>query len=235
MNITYNGHNPEYYDCMLATRPIITPSEVTRDRYQVLGRRGELLGVTETRGNAHITFTIHQAGNTNTKLTHWGWAQEWLREGGHNLVLSNDSDYYYDVIASKFTAFSYPHDEYRRMEVDMEVYPYKYKSNSTIDGKTINVGGSDTWVMHTDVCEPLYTFYCTQSSGTITINSYTFNVYADSPGVTTQIDVRKKIASNEACVDGDYEKMVLKDGTNSISTSAGVTVTISKSREGFLI
>ena len=234
MNITYNNLNPEYYGCWLATRPVITPSEVTRDRYLIPGRRGELIGKTETRGNAHITFTIHQKCDTANKKLWWGEAQRWLREAGHNLVLSYDTDYYYEVVNSTINSFEYKDDEYRRMEIDMEVYPYKYKANSTVDGKTITAGNSDTWVMHTDECEPQYSVYLTQSSGTITINSKTINVYSSGQNVNI-IDVRRKTATYENCISGLYEDMVLKDGTNTIATSSGVQVTVSKSREGFLI
>lgn len=236
MNITYNNKTPEDYDCWLATRPVITPSKGTKDRYQIPGRRGELLGKYETRSNAHINFVLHQKKTAST--THsLDECIAWLRQTGNLYMSDDDYNTYYEVLHTEVTAYNNKADDYKRVEVDMEVYPYKFLRTPTVLGVTINSGQSYTVNLPTDLCEPEYLATLVGAgteSASFTVNGSTFTV--TSP--TALIDTRRKIATRETsvsnAVSGDYDAIKLKHGSNTIQTSAGMQLKV-WSRDGYII
>jgi phage-related protein len=237
MNITYNNKTPEDYDCWLATRPVITPSEGTRDRYQIPGRRGELLGKYETRSNAHINFVLHQKKTAST--THsLDECIAWLRQTGNLYMSDDDYNTYYEVLHTEVTAYDNKADDYKRVEVDMEVYPYKFLRTPTVLGVTINSGQSYTVNLPTDDCEPEYmaTLVGTgTSSAYFTVNGgERFTVYAHSANIDTRRKTATRGASVSHDVSGDYDAIKLKHGQNTIQASVGMQLQV-WSRDGYII
>lgn len=244
MNIRYNNKTPEDFDCWLATRPVITPSEIERDRYRIPGRRGELLGIYETRGNATITFTIHQKITSST--THSideiiGWLQPFNNVDYVDLsnlfILSNDTSYCYEIINSRISEYVNRADDYKRIEVELEVQPFKYRINETSTSST-------SFNLKTDTAEPVISFTCSATSSTITLNGYQFTVYQTPNNTTIKIDTRERMAfylsggarvNAEQYIDCDYEKIRLHNGANTFYKGTGVTATIAKTREGYVV
>jgi phage-related protein len=228
MNITYNNKTPEDYDCWLATRPVITPSEGTRDRYQIPGRRGELIGKYETRGNAKITFTLHQRKTSST--THsLNSAMTWLRQPG-KLKFSDDSDYFYEVVNAEATEYQNLADDYKRIVVEMEVYPFKYR-----DVYEMSIASSPkTFTLDSDVCFPLFTV-ATNATMTLTVNGSSISIINTNSSYI-EIDTRDLIVTPaENRVSGDYSKLTLKNGSNTISYSGGMVLLMVNTREGYII
>lgn len=232
MNITYNGHTPEDYGWWLATRPVITPSEIEYDRYKIPGKMGELVSTYGTRGNAKISFTLHLK---HTNIVQGKVVSRWLRESGHDLILSDEPNFRMEVLNANALSYGNIDDNYKRVEVEMELYPFKFDRYPTGDNFSIPDGTTKTLTLETDTCEPLYQYSANQN-GSITVNDKVFNVFA---GQNIYIDVRRKMAYTSggviSTVNGNYEDLKLKDGTNTITTSAGVALTIVHSREGYII
>lgn len=227
MNIRYNNETPEDYDAWLATIPVVTHSTITRTRTTIPNRDGELLGSDDARGNAFVNFTIHMRDdNYATKMRS---VRRWL-SGTGVLVVSDEADAYYEVLE-----VTYPSDykktvDYGRLEVRMEVYPYEFlvSGNTAITSFPITNAG--------DTAKPLITI-TGNGSGTLTINRKTMNFTVNG---TLIIDTRKFIAYNEnnvncnANIDGYYEDMWLKHGSNSVSITSGFSCSI-KPRWGYVI
>lgn len=248
MNISYNGKTPENFDCWLATRPVITPSEMEYDRYKVPGRNGELLSDYGTRSNAKISFTIHQKITSQTthsidEIRNWLSPIYQADYNMHNLlVLSDDNAYCYEIINSQINAYHDLADNYKRIEVELEVYPFKYRRVENIPS-VIRPNQVVTLNLDTDQCEPTYHVLCETSSGTISINGKPITVYNSSPN-EIMIDVRRKMAytvsghtkiSADNKINGDYKDMVLKNGSNTLETSSGVSFGITITREGYIV
>lgn len=260
MNIRYLNKTPEDFDCWLATRPVITPSEVEYDRYKIPGRVGELIGTYPTRGNANITFTLHQKITSST--THsideirawlstpfvWDYTELFPKPNLQRLfIISSDPNYCYEIIETNINSYMDKADDYKRIEVVLSVFPFKLRidpeKKSNIPPLT-----SYTMTLVTDVCEPIISFNCSATQGTITLNDYEITVYATPNELMTgyvDIDVRRKIttymtAGNslvgaDNLMSGDYDKMKLINGANVITTSAGVNVRILRTNEGFIV
>ncbi len=242
MNIKYNNHTPEEYGAWLATRPVITPSELEIDRYKIPGRQGELIGQTQTRGNAHITFKLHTKASSGTASL--DSAINWITTPGGYLQFYKSGEYdnyKFEVITSEVKSIEDLADDYIRAEIEMEVYPFKYKVSGTQSGRIVQPGGLITFNISSSKCEPLYMFECTLVSGKFTVNGYEMFV---KQGSGIYVDVRRKLTytmissvkqNQDDKINGDYDGITLKSGYNQLSTSDGVTLTIVDSREGYII
>lgn len=229
MNITYNNTTPEDWDTWLATRPVITPSELKVDRYPVAGRNGELIGNYQTRGNAKITFKLHQKRNPNNLEK----VVAWLRQPHGKLIMSDDANFYYEPILCKTNSYENKDDIYKRIEVELEVYPFKYRVVPTYNNTTINANTVTTLSVDSDTCEPIYTVTLAsgQTSGSFTVNDNTFTVYGNCT-----IDTRRKKAYDrfgDVLVSGDYDGIKMNYGNNVVETG-NVSIQVN-SRDGYII
>lgn len=226
-NISYNGVNPTSLGCWLATIPIITPSTNQRTRQTIVGMDGELLGDDEAYSDAQIDFTIHAKSDTlQAKLRD---IRKWL-SGTGILIISDHPDSYYEVKEVNYTTFLKKNEKYGRIAVSMKVYPYEFLSsgdNDITSYSTVNNTAMSS--------KPLYKI-TGNGNGTLTVNgsSMTFTVNG-----TLYIDTRRKIAydgsgnGKDGVINGFYEDLYLKSGTNTISCSGG-TLTI-KPKWGYRI
>ena len=239
MNIMYNVDTPEEHGCWLATRPVITPSEVTYERYSIPGRTGDLLGNMKTRGNAHITFTLHQRGSDSLhEIIQWLNTRNSSGYGWLEMNADPGSGFAYEVLDTKINSYDNRADDYRRIEVDMEVYPYKLLQGNAaeLQGMVVNYNTTKTFTMESDDCEPVFLVI---GEGDFWVNGNKATLsYVNGD---RYVDVRKKItyyddkSSAESTISIDYSKMGLKTGTNTIKTSSTAKVTIWTSREGYII
>lgn len=237
MNIRYLDKTPEEFDCWLATRPVITPSEVEYDRYTIPGRVGELVSNYGTRGNAKMSFMLHQKITSST-VHSFSEAVAWFTTAPGWIELSTEPNGGgYEVITSKVASVSDIADDYKRAEIEVELYPRRYIIPS-LNGTIANANSSITVTVNCDTCEPIYEIW---GSGQFWINGNEARLTESE--YVRYVDVRKKITyyggsgrpSAESTFWGDYEALKLLPGTNTITTSAAISVEIAQSREGFII
>ena len=240
-DIKYNGFRPSYFNCMLATIPKVVASEIREDRFTIPYRDGDLLGKSY-RGNAHVTFTIHmkrdesglQPGAISKKEAIKVWLSKksllWIYEDGSNPI----NRAYYEVLKTTFPNEWYKTKDYWRLEVDMEVYPFKFYLETT----PTNIGASVVNVTNDgDLCKPKYQIN-SNVAGNLVVGNYSFALTARPANTSIVIDSRRKIAYNPSThanysmyVNGDYEKLWIPttnfEGVDIIAPASG-TVYLNK-------
>jgi phage-related protein len=214
MNITYNNKTPEDCGCMLASKPILTHSEIRRTTYTV-PMRGDLLGTDVYRGNASWQILFHMKHNNYMQQIRL--VRQWLQNEGI-LELSDSSDSYYEVKQITWTEDFRKSEEYGRLNTMFTVYPYEFlKSGDTAiegDGTIENVA---------DPSMPLYKI-TGSGSGILTVNDKAMNYTVDG---VLYIDTRNFIAYDEDGnnksnqVSGDYEDIQFIHGDNAVSATVG--------------
>lgn len=237
-DIKYNGFRPSYFNCMLATIPKVVASEIREDRFTIPYRDGDLLGKSY-RGNAHVTFTIHMKRDESTltagTVSYKEKVKQWLSKKSQLYIYENGSNpidrVYYEVFKTTFSNEFYKTKDYWRIDVDMEVYPFKFLLPNT----TVAIGTTAITVTNDgDLCKPIYTIPST-TAGNLVVNGYSFELLARTASQIT-IDSRRKIAydpSNSNAnlsqyVNGDYERLWLNNGSNSIQAPASGSVLLNK-------
>lgn len=231
-NIKYNNVQPSAFNAWLATIPVITPSTISRTRQTVPKMDGELLVDDDSFMDAYIEFTIHlKRDDLQAKMRQ---IRKWL-SGTGTLVISDANDAYYEVKEVTHTAYLKKDEKYGRVSVKMEVYPYEFL-NSGNDYITSYASINNT----ADTCKPLYEITGTNVSGTLTVNNHAMT-FSGITG-TLVIDTRTRTAyvtyngsrtQADNKINGDYEGLLLKSGSNTVSCTAG-TLRI-KPRWGFRI
>lgn len=231
-NITYNNIQPSSFNAWLATIPVITPSTITRTRQTVPRMDGELLLEDDSYNDAYIEFTIHAKRDDLTAKMRQ--IRKWL-SGTGKLVISNGTDAYYEVKEVTHTAYINKNEKYGRISVKMEVYPYEFL-NSGNEYITSYASISNT----ADTCKPLYEIAGTNISGTLTVNGHamtftgiTGTLYIDTRTKTAYVTNSGTTTRADSKINGDYEGLYIKSGTNTVSCTAG-TLKI-KPRWGFRV
>lgn len=233
-NMTFNNIFPENRYARLATIPVIEKSEIQRDRYTIIGRDGELLGIDEWRNNAHVQLTLH------TKV---GWMDgmgqrnlddllnslnRWLSGTGMLHIINNEYGLYSNAIAYRLEVLQITKNEvrkdnkYGRLEVDFEVYPYNFIPSGSV--RYDSEGNSLTLTNDYDECKPTY-YLSGSGSGTLSVNGKTMG-YTLTSGEWLTIDTRRMIAysgttNKSGSVNGDYKDLWLPNGSSIITVSSG--------------
>ena len=236
----------------LATIPVITHSAKTRDRFSVPNRDGDLLGEDEWRGNAYITMSFHsrvyndafdrrgetylddsigQRINRLYKLLKRARKLYIYSMTNEHEVWADDG--YYEIKGYAITNETRIGKDYVRIEVQFEIYPYKFMIVSQdITSLTITNPHDDAM--------PLYTYlFENNNNATITVNGYAFVIHKPANISTVYIDVRlEETYTNEnnvksrVIVEGDYKRLHLpEESTTTITLSSGSLIT--KPRWGY--
>lgn len=237
-DIKFKGTRPNAHNCMLATIPILTPSVKNMDRFIIPYRDGELLGSKAYRGNAHVTFMIHVALDESTKavgnFTEKEKVKMWLNQTGQLFIYENASNpidrVYYEVLNTTFNNEKQYDKRYWRIGVDMEVYPFKF----LLPNSAVNIGTTASTINNDgDVCKPLYQIN-SNTAGNLTVNGYDFEL-KERTATKICIDTRRKIAYDPTNnsnlsdkVEGDYEKLWLNNGNNTVKAPASGTMLLNK-------
>lgn len=232
------------YGLIVTEPPLIEHSKIITEEYSVPGKDGSLYGQDTYRSNAFITVKMelvkpsYETGYTSASYQEarrniWTWLQ-----GTGNLEIGDVSDSYYEVKKVEITTDERTLVNYGKLEVKFTVYPCEFLKTPTIEDYTINPSTTDTITLNTDKSDPIYLIGNSgNSAGTITINGTTITIALLQ---LVNIDVRRRIAYYEGAdksnvIGGDYAKMALQKGTNTITTGANVTCKIVSSRDGYVI
>lgn len=228
--LTYNGHDADDYGGWLATVPKLTHSTVNRDRFAVPARDGELLGVDTQRSNAHVTATFHAKDSSNFAYLPLSKMRRWLTGTGLlnivDMVTVDHEVMCYEVLDVNVTDETKVDSIYGRLSVDFEIYPYEFE----VAGYSTPI---TTFPITNNYDESMPIYKITSSSnatGTLTVNSknMSYTIQADKP---LFIDTRRMIAydstgaNRSRYVDGDYEDLHLKHGSNTINCTHTLQVT----------
>ena len=225
--------------------PKIEHSKILGDEYVIPGRNGSLFSQDTYRGDAKITvkFALYKpsyaSGYSNSSY-HFTLQEvrKWLSgKGNQKLSLGDTSGVYYEVKKVEIVTDEKATVNYGIIEAEFTVYPCEFKTTASLVDWQIGVDTTYTFSLSTDFSEPLYKVVTGSSGGKVTINGKEITVAASE---TFYIDVRRRIAYSGTTnksdkLSGDYADMVLKNGSNTIVTNAGMTFTVVSSRDGYII
>lgn len=221
-NITYKNRTPQYFDAWLATIPVLTHSAINRTRFSVPKRDGELLLDDMSLNNAHWQCMVHL--KSDNYMTNIRAIRSWLSgEGVLKISDGSTPDAYYEVLQVSFVEDIMKADDYGRITVDFEVYPYEFLNS----GNTA-ITDYSTITNPAETSKPEYVIEGT-GTGTLTVNGHQMGFEASTK---LTIDTRRQIAKNNQNADandkinGDYEQLYLKNGANTISISSGFTLKV---------
>lgn len=230
----------------VATIPTLTHSTHNRNRYSIPARDGELLGVDMWRSNAFVTVTFHTRVGQHNVWNNNFWDdsidKRYNRLKGFltnkkrlHIKTQNALDHtqyddagYYEILDWVITNETRINRDYMRVEVQFEVYPFKY-----VEISATNPEYTTATTLENNYDESLPLYYMNRgSSGTVgswtlTVNGYTMTGTYPAEAANVYIDTRYQIvyytASNVKYeitgVNGDYKKLRLP--AHSQSTISG--------------
>lgn len=225
-NIKFKGVSSKTFPLTITEPPQVShASLIHANEYTIPGRNGELYSTATYRESAEISvkMALVPTGSGNSAYqTALRQVRQWL-QGTGKLILGDVTDSYYEVQKVVIATDNRVILRYGTLEAKFTVYPYEFLNSgddATTSYSTITNSG--------DVSHPLYKI-TGAGSGVLTVNNKTMNfTNAD----TTYIDVRRQIAydgsnnSRNKYLTGDYNNLVLKHGTNTISISSGFTLVV---------
>lgn len=222
--ITFKGTASNTYPLTITTPPQVTHPEIKGETYTIPGRDGELISNETYKGNAEIRVSFAMLA-TDTVNTATSYAQklrsvrEWL-SGTGKLIIGDSTDSYYEVLKTTIVTDNRIILRYGIIEVAFTVYPYEFLNtgDTAITSFPIsnNAGAS----------KPLYKITGT-GTGTLTVNGKTMgytvddNLYIDTRRlIAYKVDNGAKVNRSDK-ISGNYDDLVLKPGSNSISATVG--------------
>ena len=218
MNITYKGYTPENFGAWLASLPVLTHSTKSRNTWTIPNKNGDLIETNFGRSNATWDVLIHMSNAT--------WAKskraitKWL-SGTGKLIMSDTTDSFYEVLDVTITEDFKKDETYGRIRAIFTVYPYEFMVSGDTGITTFPINNQN------EESYPLYKI-SGNGNGILTVNNKTMNYTVSS---ILYIDTRRKIAydgSNNdmnSSINGDYDNLILKSGSNTISATVG-TLTV---------
>lgn len=218
MNITYKGYTPETFGAWLASKPVLTHSTKNRNTWTIPNRNGDLLETKFGRSNASWDVLIHMKNST--------WAKnkraitKWL-SGTGSLIMSDTTDSFYEVLDVAIVEDFKLAEDYGRIRATFTVYPYEFLTSGETGITSFPITNN------AEESQPLYKIAGT-GSGTLTVNNKTMTYTVNG---VLYIDTRRWIAydgsnnDKDSAINGDYENLYLKEGSNTISATTG-TLTV---------
>lgn len=224
--ITFKGVTSATNKVIITTPPMITHSTLNTEEYTIPGRDGNLYGSNPYRSSAQIIVTMALAtdrsfsSNVSKYQTQWRKVRQWL-QGTGKLKIGDSPDSYFEVQKVTINTDERVILNYGNLEVAFTVFPYEFLETGDSAASSYTNDG--------DPSMPLYKLVGS-GSGVLTVNGNTMNYTIDSTGVL-YIDTRRMIAYNSfsqnmnSQLTGDYEKIRMKSGANTISATVG-TLTV---------
>lgn len=220
--ITYNGVTSEDQNVIITSPPNITHSTLSTEEYIIPGRNGTLYGANPYRSSARVTVKMALATDrtfsNNVARYHslWRSVRKWL-QGTGKLVVGDSPDSYFEVQKIEILTDERVILNYGYLEVAFIVFPYEFLNSGD--------NAASSYTNNADPSMPIYKI-SGSGSGTLIVNGKSMSYTIDSTGVL-YIDTRRMIAYNGSnqnmnrYLNGDYENIRLKSGSNTISASVG--------------
>ena len=233
VNITYNNKTPEDVGAWLASKPVLTPSEIRQTVQDIVGH-GDLYELDMYRGTAQWNILVHK--KSSQWLKDIRAVRQWL-SGTGILEFSETNDSYYEVLQVAITEQPRKSEDYGRVNAIFYVYPYEFLKSGN---NAIIIAGTgaieDDVKNEADMSKPLYHISGT-GSGVLGVNGNSMSFTVDGE---LFIDTRRfytydgNSASADDKVSGDYEGLYLPTGESEITITEGFDLEMYP-RWGFVI
>lgn len=216
-SVSYNNESCLGYGIIPVRRPSIPAPEEKIEEIEIPGRNG-VLTISE---NLYNTISIQVEFNFMSKPNQWAEtyrkAKRWL-SGSGELWFSDDHEVYYKVLYCKITGTERTSRRIGNFTAEFTCDPYTYyksgKNEIELESVIYNPGVT---------CEPTYRI-TGEGLCTLTVNGYEFTA---NIGQEIIIDSNRMIScktdgqSVNTDVTGDYSKLWLKSGDNTLAVTDG--------------
>lgn len=220
--IEFSGHSGWEYFLLPVRRPSIPAPEERIEEVTVPGRDG-ILTISE---GLYEPIVIPVEMNFMAPPDEWAGvyrkAKKWL-SGSGKLRLSDDPGYFYRVLFCKITSTERTSRKIGRFTAEFTCDPYIYSDEGEkevqVSGDIYNPGA---------ICHPVYRI-TGEGLCTLTVNGYEFTANVGQEIIIDsdrQISYKNDGQSLNTDVTGDYAKLWLPPGDNTVTGSTGFTVNI---------
>lgn len=218
----YRGERDVNHGILTVRRPSIPAPEEIVEENEIPGRNGVLV----VRNRKYRPITIPVEFNFLNKPDSWQdvyrIAKKWLKDSG-KLRFSDDADHFYKCYYPVITDVERTSRRLGNFTTEFRCDPFCYMDEGEkeipLTAELFNPGFE---------ASPIYRI-TGEGNCTLTVNGYEFTA---NVGQEIIIDTEKQIAyKNDGTflntdVTGDYERIWLSEGENSLSVSSGFTVSI---------
>ena len=218
ITIEYNGSTCEDHWCFLNDYPEFSGGSKQYNTYAVPGMDGELVGKNDYLSNLQIncTFSIISKAFMNNVRD----IRSWL-SGTGKLIISDSPDIFYKVWKTEYGDIAREIRKFGTFTVSFVCTPFEFLKDGQTSVSTITFNPADK-------AKPIYTI-TGEGLCTLTVNGYEFTANVGQEAV---IDSERKLSyksdgqSINTDVTGDYEKLWLPHGENSVAVSSGFLLSV---------
>lgn len=225
-DLEFKGDTGKNYGISFYDYPVITPGRKRYETYSIPGMLGSLITDDGSRENATIKCTFSIVSSELHKACRE--LRRWL-EGEGKLIFSDATDCYYKVLAIDSAGMERELYRYGRYTVTFTVIPYEFMTDGDIQVEDLKYNPYDE-------CMPIYYI---EGEGVCNLN-VNGNIMRANIGQNLTIDSMLMVAyrsdgtMQNTSIAGDYEKLWLPHGKNSISITKGFRLKI-KPKWGYFL
>lgn len=216
--IEYNGETSEDHWCFLNDYPEFSGGSKQYNTYAVPGMDGELVETNDYLSNLQIncTFSIISKAFMNNVRD----IRSWL-SGTGKLIISDSPDIFYKVWKTEYGDIAREIRKFGTFTVSFVCTPFEFLKDGQTSVSTITFNPADK-------AKPIYTI-TGEGLCTLTVNGYKFTVNVGQEAVIDserQLSYKNDGQSINTDVTGDYEKLWLPHGENSVAVSSGFLLSV---------
>ncbi len=221
-NILYKGVNCSRFGIIPARRPSVPAPEIRVTEMEIPGRDGVLVETDGCYGTITIPVEFNYLVPPEKWMDAYRKAKRWLTGSGW-LVLEDDQDYMYKVLYVKITDTERTSRRIGNFTAEFTCDPYAYLVSGQQEHSVTDVLYNPYMLSH-----PVYKI-TGEGVCALTVNG---NTMSANVGQNITIDTELMIAYREdgtmqnTGVTGDYEKLYLQEGENTITVTSGFEVTV---------
>lgn len=221
-NILYKGVNCSRFGIIPARRPSVPAPEIRVTETEIPGRDGVLVETDGCYGTITIPVEFNYLVPSEKWMDAYRKAKRWLTGSGW-LVMEDDQDYMYKVLYVKITDTERTSRRIGKFTAEFTCDPYAYLVSGQQEHSVTDVLYNPYMLSH-----PVYKI-TGEGVCTLTVNG---NTMSANVGQNITIDTELMIAYREdgtmqnTEVTGDYEKLYLQEGENTITVTSGFEVTV---------
>ena len=216
--IEYNGETSEDHWCFLNDYPEFSGGSKQYNTYAVPGMDGELVETNDYLSNLQINCTFSII--SKTFMDNVRNIRSWL-SGTGELVISDSPDVFYKVWKIEYGDIAREIRKFGTFTVSFVCTPFEVLKDGQIPVSSVTFNPADK-------AKPIYTI-TGEGLCTLTVNGYEFTANIGQEAVINserQLSYKNDGQSINTDVTGDYEKLWLPHGENTVTVSSGFSLSV---------
>ena len=216
--IEYNGETSEDHWCFLNDYPEFSGGSKQYNTYAVPGMDGELVETNDYLSNLQINCTFSII--SKTFMDNVRNIRSWLTGTGE-LIISDSPDVFYKVWKIEYGDIAREIRKFGTFTVSFVCTPFEFLKDGQIPVSSVAFNPADK-------AKPIYTI-TGEGLCTLTVNGYEFTANIGQEAVINserQLSYKNDGQSINTDVTGDYEKLWLPHGENTVTVSSGFSLSV---------